>query len=64
VWNIRIGELSEIPILHLDREERTSLLIKAAWSRTVRNMSRAEWRAYMGDEPYRETYPGKPIPGE
>lgn len=37
-------------------------LLRAACQRAVRNMSLVEWQEYMGDEPYRETCLGKPVP--
>ncbi|MBN1814372.1 MAG: AAA family ATPase [Anaerolineae bacterium] len=42
---------------------RSEELPVEACRRAVRNMSEEEWRQYMGDEPYRETCPGKPVPG-
>jgi hypothetical protein len=60
VWDVDDGKQSETPIQHLDYEG----LLEAACKRAERNMSREEWRAYMGGEPYRETCPGKPVPGE
>jgi WD40 repeat protein len=29
-----------------------------------RNLTRREWRYYLGDEPYRVTFPGLPVPRE
>lgn len=42
---------------------RIEVLLTAACERAVRNMSEAEWQQYMGDQPYWETCPGKPVPG-
>jgi hypothetical protein len=38
-------------------------LLVTACPRTVRNMSEEEWSSFVGDVPYRETCPGKPVPG-
>jgi WD40 repeat protein len=37
-------------------------LIADACSRLERNFTPDEWRNYLGDEPYRETCPGLPVP--
>ena len=29
-----------------------------------RNLTRAEWKQYLGDEPYRKTFPDLPVPEE
>jgi hypothetical protein len=36
---------------------------EAACQWVVRNMSAEEWERYVSAEPYRETCPGKPVPG-
>jgi hypothetical protein len=40
------------------------LLIADACSRLPRNLTRLEWRQYLGDEPYRSTCPNLPVPEE
>ena len=35
-------------------------LIAQACARLTRNLTRAEWRLYLGDEPYRATCPALP----
>jgi WD40 repeat protein len=37
-------------------------MLTFACEQADRNLSPAEWQQYMGDEPYRETCPGKPAP--
>ena len=37
-------------------------LIAQTCQRLRRNLSRQEWEQYLGDEPYRETCPGVPVP--
>jgi WD40 repeat protein/energy-coupling factor transporter ATP-binding protein EcfA2 len=49
--------------IYLVRIDRPGGLIEFACARTERNMAQAEWRRYMGDEPYRLTCPNLP-PGE
>lgn len=39
-------------------------LIAEACTRLPRNLTREEWRQYIGDEPYRPTCPSLPVPGE
>jgi len=39
-------------------------LIAEACARLTRNLTRAEWRLYLGDEPYRPTCPNLPVPEE
>jgi hypothetical protein len=39
-------------------------LIADACSRLPRNLTRLEWRQYLGDEPYRPTCPNLPVPEE
>jgi KaiC/GvpD/RAD55 family RecA-like ATPase len=39
-------------------------LIAEACSRLTRNLTREEWRRYLGDEPYRPTCPNLPVPEE
>jgi len=39
-------------------------LLEAACQRAPRNMTQGEWQRFMGDEPYRETCPGKLVPEE
>ena len=39
-------------------------LLSEACARTVRNLSEAEWERYLGDLPYRQTCPGRPVPGQ
>jgi len=39
-------------------------LIAEACSRLTRNLTREEWRLYLGDEPYRPTCPNLPVPEE
>ena len=38
-------------------------LLEASCPRAVRNMSEEEWNRFIVDDPYRETCPGKPVPG-
>ena len=33
-------------------------------AKLVRNLSRAEWKQYVGDIPYVEQCPGLPVPGD
>ena len=44
-------------------DTQTENLLATACDRAVRNLSEDEWARYMGDQPYRETCPGKPVPG-
>jgi len=37
-------------------------MIAAACARLPRNLTRAEWRQYVGDEPYHQTCPNLPTP--
>jgi WD40 repeat protein len=37
-------------------------LVAFACQQADRNLSQAEWQQYLGDQPYRETCPGKPPP--
>jgi len=37
-------------------------MMDQACPRAVRNMTEQEWAQYMGEEPYRETCPGRPVP--
>ena len=37
-------------------------MIAEACSRLTRNLTREEWRQYLGNEPYRRTYPNLPMP--
>ena len=39
-------------------------LIDLACTRLTRNLTREEWKQYLGDEPYRATCPNLPIPEE
>jgi hypothetical protein len=39
-------------------------LIEMACSRLTRNLTRAEWQQYLGQEPYRATCPNLPVPSE
>jgi len=39
-------------------------LLVVACQRAPRNMTRGEWRRFMGDEPYRPICPELPVPGE
>jgi WD40 repeat protein len=41
---------------------RPEALIREACSRLTRNLSRDEWRTYLGDIPYRKTCPNLPEP--
>jgi WD40 repeat protein/O-acetyl-ADP-ribose deacetylase (regulator of RNase III) len=59
IWNV--SGVTEQAV-HLDKLDHEGLL-EAACQRIVRNMSQEEWRVYMGDEPYRETCPDRPVPG-
>ena len=42
---------------------RSEDLLATACARAVRGMSEEEWGRYAGDVPYRQTCPGKPVPG-
>lgn len=48
------ARLFDVPLLDM---------LNRACSRVVRNLSVAEWEQFMGDRPYQETCPGKPVPG-
>jgi len=39
-------------------------LIAEACARLTCNLTREEWRQYIGDEPYRPTCPELPVPQE
>ena len=39
---------------------RTADLVAAACGRLPRNLTREEWREYLGEEPYRATCPNLP----
>ena len=41
---------------------RTEDLIAEACKRLPRNLTHAEWRQYLVDEPYRPTCPNLPVP--
>lgn len=41
---------------------KTDDLVADACSRLERNLSPDEWRSYLGDEPYRQSCPGLPVP--
>jgi hypothetical protein len=43
---------------------RSGDLIELACSRLTRNLTRAEWQQYLGQEPYRATCPNLPVPPE
>jgi WD40 repeat protein len=43
---------------------RMENLLEAACQRAVRNMNRDEWHRYMSGESYRETCPGRLVPGQ
>jgi hypothetical protein len=57
-------------ILHKRRRSFRALLMRCplahlideACSRLSRNLTRWEWRLYLGDEPYRKTCPNLPEP--
>ena len=59
VWHVADIERFVIQAGHLDIQD----LLAAACERAARNMSQEERRQYVGDQPYRETCPGKPVPG-
>jgi WD40 repeat protein len=40
---------------------RPTDLVDIAGRRIARNLSRAEWRAYMEDEPYQQSFPHLPV---
>jgi WD40 repeat protein len=58
VWHVADIEQFVIQADRLDTQD----LLGAARQRAVRNMSREEWKAHVGDEPYRKTCPGKSVP--
>ena len=59
VWDLAGRERFAGTVSHMSGQE----LIKAACQRAERNMTDQEWRQYMRERPYRDTCPGKPVPG-
>ncbi len=54
--NVRIIPAADDPVPQVFFTSMADLL-ETACARAVRNMSRQEWKIYMGDEPYRKTCP-------
>jgi WD40 repeat protein len=59
----RLATASEDGVVRVWRLEREDLL-DLACSVLSRNFTLAEWQRYIGNEPYRETCPGKPVPDQ